>query len=157
MCGRFDTSNLTWAEVHAILSSYRTVRTEPINDMAPNDDVRPTDPQLVARLDGDAFVLDRMRWGLIPRSYKGRVRPSARGAKDGFQLTTFNCRAEPFTGEDPKAPWSYKFAFEERRCVAFAKRWYEWVGPEGRKVKHAFSRADGSPVVFAGIWIRPRR
>lgn len=91
MCGRFDTSNLTWAEVHAILSTIGTVRTEPINDMAPNDDVRPTDPQLVARLaDEGAFALERMRWGLIPRSYKGRVRPSQRGAKDGFQLTTFN-------------------------------------------------------------------
>ena len=154
MCGRFDTSHLTWADVHEILSGYRGVRTEPINDMAPNDDVRPTDPQLVARLDGDAFVLEPMRWGLIPRSYKGRVRPSARGAKDGFQLTTFNCRAEPFTGEDPKVPWSYRFAFQERRGLAFASRWYEWVGPEGKKVKHAFRRADGRPVVFAALWDR---
>jgi len=154
MCGRFDTSHLTWAEIHEILSAVQTVRTEPINDLAPNDDVRPTDPQWVARLDDGAFVLDRMRWGLIPRSYKGRVRPSARGAKDGFQLTTFNCRAEPFTGEDPKVPWSYKFAFQERRGLAFAKRWYEWVGPEGKKIKHAFSRADGRAVVFAAIWDR---
>ncbi len=152
MCGRFDTSHLTWADVHEILSGVGRVRTEPINDLGPNDDVRPTDPQWVARLEGEDFVVDRMRWGLIPRSYKGRVKPSARGAKDGFQLTTFNCRSEPFTGEDPKTPWSYKFAFQERRCVAFASRWYEWTGPQGARVKHAFARADGRPVIFAGIW-----
>ncbi|WP_293683105.1 hypothetical protein [uncultured Phenylobacterium sp.] len=55
-----------------------TVRTEPINDMAPNDDVRPTDPQLVARLaDEGAFALERMR-----PDKTGRFLLPARSASD---------------------------------------------------------------------------
>lgn len=48
MRGRFDTPHLTCAEVHDILSTFRPVRTEPINDLEPNDDVGPTNPQWVA-------------------------------------------------------------------------------------------------------------
>jgi putative SOS response-associated peptidase YedK len=152
MCGRFDTSHLYWRDIHDQLSSLVPVRSAPDN-MEPTDDARPTDPHLVARLEADGFVLERMRWGLIPRSYKGkRVRPSERGAKDGFQLTTFNCRVEPFTGEEDKVPWTYKFAFAERRCIVPAMRWYEWTGAQGKKTKHAFARADGKPLWFAGIW-----
>lgn len=152
MCGRFDTSHLYWRDIYDQLATFGVVKTAAINDWEDNDDVRPTTKQLVARMDGDGLIVQRMRWGLIPRSYKGRVKPSEKGAKDGFQLTTFNCRTEPFTGDDPKMPWSYKFAFKERRCIVPAKRWYEWTGPQGSKVKHAFARADGKPIWFAGIW-----
>jgi len=152
MCGRFDTSHLAWKDIHDALAAFGVVKTAALNDVGGNDDVRPTTSQLVARLDGDGLVVEPMRWGLIPRSYKGRVRPSEKGAKDGFQLTTFNCRTEPFTGDDPKVPWSYKFSFKERRCLVPAKRWYEWTGPQGGKTKHAFARADGKPLWFAGIW-----
>lgn len=36
--------------------------------------------------------------------------------------------------------------------VAFASAWYEWTGEKGAKEKWRFSRADGGPVWFAGLW-----
>jgi len=52
MCGRFDTSGLTWADIYAQLSQFAPVKTPPLN-LEPNPDVRPTTAQLAARLDQD--------------------------------------------------------------------------------------------------------
>lgn len=66
MCGRFDTSHLTWADIHAALETYSKVITAPLN-IEPNDDVRPTTKQVTARLDNDGnWILEKQRWGLIP-------------------------------------------------------------------------------------------
>src|SRR5437868_2932688 len=54
MCGRYDTSHLTWKEIHAQLSGFGTVRGDGSNMLAPNPDVRPTTEQLVARLEDGA-------------------------------------------------------------------------------------------------------
>jgi putative SOS response-associated peptidase YedK len=156
MCGRFDTSHLTWSEIHRQLTAFAPVRSAPMN-MEPNPDVRPTTRQAVARLEDGAFVVEPMRWSLIPFFYKGRVKPSAPKAGDGFKLTTFNARVEPFigaidpaTGEPFKRQASYKGPFERRRCIVPASAWWEWQGKE--KAKHRFARADGLPIWFAGIW-----
>ena len=45
MCGRFDTSHLYWRDIHDQLANLIPVRTEPLN-LEPNDDVRPTTPQV---------------------------------------------------------------------------------------------------------------
>ena len=45
MCGRFDTSSLTWAQIYSQLSNWGPVRTATLN-LEPNDDVRPTTQQL---------------------------------------------------------------------------------------------------------------
>ena len=50
MCGRFDTSQLTWADIHAQLSVFASITTPPLN-LEPDDDVRPTTRQLTARLE----------------------------------------------------------------------------------------------------------
>ncbi|OHB40643.1 MAG: hypothetical protein A2882_12140 [Phenylobacterium sp. RIFCSPHIGHO2_01_FULL_70_10] len=47
MCGRFDTSHLYWRDIHDQLANLIPVRTEPLN-LEPNDDVRPTTPQVTA-------------------------------------------------------------------------------------------------------------
>lgn len=60
MCGRFDTSHLTWADIHAQLSKFGTVTTTPLN-LEPNDDVRPTTHQVTARLENGAWELENMR------------------------------------------------------------------------------------------------
>lgn len=156
MCGRFDTSHLTWAEIHAQLSGFAPVRTPPQN-IEPNPDVRPTTRQLTARLEEGEFTVEPMRWSLIPFFYKGRVKPSARSAGDGFKLTTFNARVEPFTGAiDPATGAPFKMAqtfrgpFQNRRCIVPASAWWEWQGAD--KIKHRFARADGAPIWFAGLW-----
>lgn len=153
MCGRFDTSHLTWADIHRQLSKFAPVSTSPQN-LEPNADVRPTTPQLVARLDGDAWVLEKMRWGLVPFWRNGKpLKDTEKGKGDGFKLTTFNCRIEGCASAA-----TFKGAFSKRRCIVPATAWFEWTGEAGSKEKHRFARADGSAIWFAGIWdsaVRP--
>ncbi|WGM38168.1 SOS response-associated peptidase [Caulobacter sp. NIBR1757] len=152
MCGRFDTSHLTWADIHDQLTTFGEhlpVVTAPIN-MEPNDDVRPTTPQVTARLQDGAWVLEKMRWGLVPFWRNGKpLKDSEKGKGDGFKLTTFNCRVETC-----ESAATFKGAFSRRRCIAPASAWYEWTGPEGGKTKHRFARTDGKAIWFAGLWDR---
>lgn len=149
MCGRFDTTHLTWAEIHELLSLNGTVKSAAQN-MEPNDDVRPTTSQLVARREEDGWVLERRRWGVVPFFYKARLAPTEPKGSDGFKLTTFNCKVENFDpGEKPSAMW--KGPFQRNRCLVPASSWYEWTGPKGNKTKHRFSRVDGKPIWFAGL------
>jgi len=154
MCGRFDTSHLTWAQIHEQLSLFAPVATPPQN-LEPNDDVRPTTSQLTARLEDGRWTLEKMRWGLVPFWRNGKpLKDTAKGARDGWNLTTFNCRVEPWTEPDGKLPATFKGAFAQRRCIVPASSWYEWTGDKGAKTRHAFQRADGAPIWFAGLWDR---
>jgi putative SOS response-associated peptidase YedK len=152
MCGRFDTSHLTWADIHAQLSAFSEhfpVVTAPIN-MEPNDDVRPTTPQVTARLQDGAWVLEKMRWGLVPFWRNGKpLKDTEKGKGDGFKLTTFNCRVETC-----ETAATFKGAYQRRRCIVPASAWYEWTGPDGGKTKHRFARTDGRAIWFAGLWDR---
>jgi len=153
MCGRFDTSKFTWREIHDALASVIPVTTAALN-LEPNADVRPTTPQLVARVEDGAWVLEKKRWGLVPGWRSGKpLKDTEKGKGDGFKLTTFNARVENFA---PGAKRSAVFgdAFAKRRCVVPASAWFEWTGPQGSKTKHRFARADGQPAWFAGIWDR---
>ena len=147
MCGRFDTSHVHWRDIHEQLSGFGVVRTEPLN-LEPNDDVRPTTPQLNARLEDGAWVLEKMRWGLVPFWRSGKpLKDTAKGADDGFKLTTFNCKVETC-----HSAATFRDAFAKRRCIVPASAWYEWTGDKGSKVKHRFARADGRAIWFAGLW-----
>lgn len=153
MCGRFDTSHLTWAQIHDALASFIPVKTPPLN-LEANGDVRPTTAQLAARIDGDGWAVEKKRWGLVPSWRSGKpLKDSEKGKGDGFKLATFNARTENFV---PGAKRSAVFAdaFAKRRCVVPASAWFEWTGPQGSKTKHRFTRADGEPIWFAGIWDR---
>ena len=149
MCGRFDTSHLSWRDIHEQLSGFAEVTTAPLN-LEANDDVRPTTAQVTARLEDGRWVLEKMRWGLVPFWRGGKpLKDTAKGAGDGFKLTTFNARVEGVATSS-----TFKGAFARRRCIAPANAWYEWTGPEGKKTKHRFARKDGGIVWFAGIWDR---
>jgi putative SOS response-associated peptidase YedK len=149
MCGRFDTSHLYWRDIHEQLSTLVPVRTEPLN-LEPNDDVRPTTAQLTARIEDGGWVLEKMRWGLVPFWRNGKpLRDTEKGKGDGFKLTTFNCRVETASTAS-----TFKGAFARRRCIVPASAWYEWTGSAGAKVKHRFARADGKAIWFAGLWDR---
>lgn len=149
MCGRFDTSRFTWREIHDALATFYPVTTPPLN-LEPSSDVRPTTPQLTARLDGDGWVLEKMRWGLVPFWRNGKpLKDTTKGAGDGFKLTTFNCRVEGAATAS-----TFKGAFAKRRCIVPATSWFEWTGEAGSKVKHCFGRSDGQPIWFAGLWDR---
>ncbi len=149
MCGRFDTSHLTWADIHNQLVPWGKVRTPPLN-MEPDDDVRPTTQQLFARLDDGEWIVEKGRWGLVPYWRNGKpLKDTAKGANDGWKMTTFNARCE---GVATAA--TFKGAFARRRCLVPATAWYEWTGEKGAKTKHTVRRADGGIIWFAGIWDR---
>lgn len=149
MCGRFDTSHLTWADIHDQLAVIAPVTTAPIN-LEPNRDVRPTTAQLTARLEDGRWILQKMRWGLVPFWRNGKpLKDTAKGAKDGFNLTTFNCRVETCSTAS-----TFKGAFSRRRCIVPASAWFEWTGAQGSKTRHRFARIDGKAIWFAGLWDR---
>lgn len=147
MCGRFDTSHLSWADIHAQLSGFAPVRTPPMN-LEPNDDVRPTTQQVFARIEDGEWALEKGRWGLVPFWRNGKpLKDTVKGANDGWKMTTFNARCEGVATAS-----TFKGAFARRRCVVPASAWYEWTGETGSKVKHTFRRADDGVIWFAGIW-----
>ncbi|NEX91167.1 SOS response-associated peptidase [Caulobacter sp. 17J65-9] len=143
MCGRFS-RDIPWSTLHDALN---IIRPAPQN-LEPAPDIRPTTQQWVARREGEGFALDQMRWGLVPFWHGGKpLKNSGPGAKDGFNLTTFNARAE----EAAKKP-VFRGAFARRRCLVPASGWYEWTGDKGAKTKWHFGRIDGQFLMFAGIW-----
>jgi putative SOS response-associated peptidase YedK len=112
MCGRFDTTKLTWREIHDQLSVFHRVTTPP-QKLQPNDDVRPTQEQLVARVEDDGWVLDKMRWGLVPFWRNGKpLKDTENGRDDGFKLSTFNARVESCHRAS-----TFREAFAKRRCI----------------------------------------
>jgi putative SOS response-associated peptidase YedK len=96
----------------------------------------PTDDAPVIRLaaNGERH-LDVLKWGLVP--YFTKVLKSARkpiNARSGTVATS----------------GMFKAAFAKRRCLVPA--YYEWRDDPDGKTPFAVARADGDPVVFAGIW-----
>jgi putative SOS response-associated peptidase YedK len=149
MCGRFDTTKFTWREIHDALDGLLPVSTPPLN-LEPSADVRPTTPQLTVRIEDGGWVLEKMRWGLVPFWRHGKpLRDTAKGANDGFKFATFNCRVETCATSA-----TFKGAFGRRRSIVPASAWFEWTGEAGAKVKHRFGRRDGQPIWFAGLWDR---
>jgi len=122
-------------------------------ERAPSWNVAPTDEVLGVRdrpvrpagetgaAPADAAMSERLlmtfRWGLVPWWSKD--------TKSGSRL--FNARSETVA---TKA--SFREAFRERRIIVPADGFYEWhTAQTGRKEPHYFSRADGTPLAFAGL------
>ena len=86
-------------------------------------------------------LLASFRWGLIPWWAKD---PSI-GNKQ------FNARAETLEKRS-----AFRSALAERRCLVVADGFYEWKArPDagnGPKTPLYFTRSDGEPLTFAGLW-----
>ncbi|MGR3363848.1 MAG: SOS response-associated peptidase [Maritimibacter harenae] len=78
-----------------------------------------------------------MRWGFLPHWYKSPT--------DGPLL--INARAET-VAEKP----AFRKAVRERRCLVPCSGFYEWYREGGEKLPYYFHRADGTPLVMAGVW-----
>jgi putative SOS response-associated peptidase YedK len=103
----------------------------------PKWNVGPTDPILGVSDRQGRRIIAAYRWGLVP----GWV-------KDPTQLrSTFNAR-----GETVATKPAFREAFKRRRILVPVDAFYEWhtTGPK-RKQPYAFTRADGEPVVMAGL------
>ena len=133
MCGRFV---ITLPD-EALARLFDAV---PGNDLpeGPRYNVCPTQPVTVAVSEGGQRRLRAMRWGFLPHWYKTPT--------DGPLL--INARAET-VAEKP----AFRAACRERRCLVPADGFYEWTkDAEGKRLPWYIARADGAPLVFAGIW-----
>jgi putative SOS response-associated peptidase YedK len=80
-------------------------------------------------------LLGSYRWGLVPLW--------AKEAGGGARM--INARAETVAKR-------FAAPFERRRCLVPADGFYEWEKKDGKKQPWFIHRADGSPMVFAGLW-----
>ena len=135
MCGRF-TNNLTWDE---IVRLYRLRMKAPPHNLPPRYNICPTDPvDVVTERDGSRYFV-RMRWGLVPSWW-------SKPLKD-VKAATFNARAET-VAEKP----FFRDAFRRTRCLIPASGYFEWRHTATGKQPWYFTRADGEPMTFAGLW-----
>ncbi|WP_224815477.1 SOS response-associated peptidase [Hasllibacter sp. MH4015] len=133
MCGR-----LTLTHPNDALA--RLFDAAPANDLPepPNYNLCPTQDVSVVVSDGARRALRPMRWGFIPHWYK---------TPTGGPLL-INARAETIA-EKP----AFRAAVRARRCLIPAAGFYEWTkGADDARLPWYFSRPDGAPLVFAGIW-----
>lgn len=133
MCGRFAVT----LPPDAMAQLFDAV---PGNDLpaVPNYNVCPTNAVHVVSAEAGQRRLGAMRWGFLPGWYKS---PS-----DGPLL--INARAETIA-EKP----AFRAAARERRCLIPVDGFYEWSkDADGNRLPWYVSRADGTPMVFAGVW-----
>lgn len=137
MCGRFAQR----LPSHLLMNLYET---RPfMANVPPNYNVAPTQTAMVVRAATED--LDREialpKWGLIPWF-------SETGKMD---KPTFNARCETVASSP-----MFREAYKSRRCIVPADAFYEWKklgeGPKPLKQPYAIGRADGEPLVLAGLW-----
>ncbi|MGX9355188.1 SOS response-associated peptidase [Roseobacteraceae bacterium S113] len=133
MCGRFAITlpNDAMAQLFAATPANDLPETERFN-------VCPTTQIAVATSSDGSRRLQPMRWGFLPHWY----------AKESAGPLLINARAETIA-EKP----AFKAAVRARRCLIAASGFYEWTKDEaGNRLPWYIQRADGAPLVFAGVW-----
>jgi putative SOS response-associated peptidase YedK len=135
MCGRF-TYKLTWAE---IVKLYRLTLDLPARNTQPRYNICPTTTIDTIVLSEGKRALIPMRWGLIPYWWNKPLKE--------MKLATFNARAETVATKP-----MFRDAFKSKRCLIPASGYFEWSGVPGNKQPYYFTRRDGQPITFAGLW-----
>lgn len=132
MCGRFAITLPDDAMV-------RLFDATPANDLppVPRYNVCPTQPVAAVVSHDGHRRLGPMRWGFIPRWYKHPT--------DGPLL--FNARGETLAQKP-----AFAEAARRRRCLIPASGFYEWTKQGETRLPWYITRADGAPMVFAGVW-----
>lgn len=140
MCGRFVSASPPDELARYFGAEAADQIIEPSYNVAPTNDV-----YVVRRASNaagtDIRELTALRWGLVPFW--------AKDLKIGSKM--INARAETIL-EKP----AFKKSFSRRRCLVPADGFYEWAKVQGEKAKQPYliQRADGEPLVLAGIWER---
>jgi len=130
MCGRFSiTGDLDFYAEYFAVDEVVTRALEKSWNVAPTDPV-----YVVSERDGKR-MLGSMKWGLVPH-----------WAKDTRSIH-INARAETIATNN-----TFRESFVKRRLLIPADGFYEWEPPEQGRKPHWVYRADGFPMVFAGIW-----
>ncbi|CAN5867016.1 SOS response-associated peptidase [soil metagenome] len=130
MCGRFSiTGDL---DFYAEYFGIDDIRTQPLE---PSWNVAPTDPVYVVAESEGKRSLGSMKWGLVPHWAKDR------------KSIQINARVETVATTS-----MFRDSFARKRCLIPADGFYEWEPAESGRSPHWIYRADGHPMVFAGIW-----
>lgn len=130
MCGRFSvTGDLDF------YAEYFGVEEISAAAIDPSWNVAPTDPIYVVSENDEGRRLTSMRWGLIPH-----------WAKDTKSIH-INARSETVASNG-----IFRHSFARKRCLIPSDGFYEWEPAERGRSPHWIFRADGHPMVFAGIW-----
>jgi putative SOS response-associated peptidase YedK len=130
VCGRFSiTGDLDFYAEYFGVDDVLTERLEKSWNVAPTDPV-----YVIAARDG-ARHLGSMKWGLVPH-----------WAKDTKSIH-INARSETIATTP-----AFRDSFARKRCLIPADGFYEWETAEKGRTPHWVYRADGYPMVFAGIW-----
>jgi putative SOS response-associated peptidase YedK len=108
------------------------IRTEAL---APSWNVAPTDDVYVIAEHDDTRHIGSMKWGLVPHWAKD---------KKSIQI---NARTETVATTS-----MFRDSFSRKRCLIPSDGFYEWEPAEEGRTPHWVYRADGHPMVFAGIW-----
>jgi putative SOS response-associated peptidase YedK len=131
MCGRF-TQQRPASELAEIFAA------EPIvDDSGPRFNVAPTDEALVVVQRDERRAITAYRWGLIPHW--------ADSAKVGSRM--FNARAETLTASP-----AFRDSLRRKRCLVPVECFYEWRREGAVRQPYTIGRADGRPLVLAGLW-----
>jgi len=133
VCGRFA----SFLAAEALRAMFDTVNATP--NWEPTWNMAPTRDAPLNRLHPEtrARHLGLLRWGLVPH-----------WAKDPKSVRQpINARAETLATSS-----MFRDALERRRCLVPADVFYEWQALDGAKLPFAVARADGDPMVFAGLW-----
>ncbi len=134
MCGRFSiTGDLDF------YAEYFGVDEVSADRLEPSWNVAPTDPVYVVAEHDNTRRLGTMKWGLVPH-----------WAKDTKSIH-INARAETVA-----TTAAFRDSFSRKRCLIPADGFYEWEPPDKGRSPHWVYRADGYPMVFAGIWASRR-
>lgn len=130
MCGRFSiTGDLDF------YAEYFAVDEVVTKELEKSWNVAPTDPIYVIAEHEGVRQLGAMKWGLVPH-----------WAKDTRSIH-INSRVETVATNN-----TFRESFARRRLLIPADGFYEWDPPEDGRNPHWVYRADGFPMVFAGIW-----
>lgn len=130
MCGRYTQT----ADARTLAGRFRLAKLGA--DVRPRWNMAPGQDAPVVVVEGGRR-LGIYRWGLIPAWAKD---PTI-GAK------LINARAD--TAADKP---SFRGPFQRRRCLVPADGFYEWRKAGKAKVPVRFTRSDGAPFAFAGLW-----
>ena len=117
----------------------------PLGEIAPSSDrfnIAPsTGVTSFRRTPEDTSVSEAaiLHWGLIPHWVKDRRSQTT---------TLINARSET-VAEKPsfRSPWQRR-----QRCLIPTSGFYEWEKDGRDRLPWIFTRADGQPIVFAGLW-----
>jgi putative SOS response-associated peptidase YedK len=131
MCGRF-------MQERPVSELAEIFEAEPLADEPGGRyNIAPTDEAIVVVQRDDRRAITSYRWGLIPH-WSADAKIASR---------TFNARAESIASMP-----AFRDSFRRRRCLVPVDGFYEWRRQERVRQPYRIFRADGRPLVLAGLW-----